>query len=152
MKNRKPSGTTVLVLRGEYDLALKDEVRAAFDAVSDAPRVVLDFSDVSYVDSMIVHELVRLHNSRSVANLEREWIVVRNSTLQRVFEILHLASVFRVVEGLNEAIDKTEEHITLRHVLADNGERGLGNAEQARTLAVDTALADLANAATSNSN
>ena len=125
MKNRRRSGAAVLVLNGEYDRASKDQGRAAFDAVSDARRVVLDFSDVSYVDSMIVRELVRLHNARAVGSLERASIVARNGTLQRIFEILQLESVFRVVESLDEARAEIGEEPTVLYVPAFNGKCGL---------------------------
>ena len=116
MRNGKLTGTTVLVFSGEYDLVLRDQVRAAIDSVSDARRVVLDFSDATYIDSMIIQELIRVHNTRAAENLEPEWIVVRNSALLRVFEILHLASVFRVVESLDDAVSKNGEAISAQHV------------------------------------
>lgn len=116
MKNGKPTGTTVLVFTGEYDLALRDQVRAAFDSVSHARRVIVDLSGATYIDSMIVQELVRVHNARAADDLEREWVVVRNRALLRVFEILRLAAVFRVVERLEEAISRDEETISMRYV------------------------------------
>ncbi len=121
MKNGRRSSTAIMVFSGEYDLASKDQVRAAFDAVSEAPRVALDFSDVTYIDSTIIHELVRLHNARSAGDLERETLVVRNSNLLRVFELLNLASVFRVVESLDEAVDKNGEDITVHYASSFNG-------------------------------
>lgn len=116
VKNGKPTGTTVLVFTGEYDLALRDQVRAAFDSVSHARRVIVDLSGATYIDSMIVQELVRVHNARAADDLEREWVVVRNRALLRVFEILRLAAVFRVVERLEEAISRDEETISMRYV------------------------------------
>lgn len=65
LKNGRSSGTAVMVFSGEYDLASKDQVRSAFDAVLDAPRLALDFSDVTYIDSTIIHELIRVHNARA---------------------------------------------------------------------------------------
>ncbi|MGC2406838.1 MAG: STAS domain-containing protein [Candidatus Cybelea sp.] len=121
MKNGWSSGTVVMVFNGEYDIASRHQVRTAFDAVSEAPRVALDFSDVTYIDSTIIHELLRLHNARAAGDLERETVVMRNSNLLRVFEILNLASVFRVVESLDEAIGKNGEDVTVQYASAFNG-------------------------------
>ncbi|MGC2407527.1 MAG: STAS domain-containing protein [Candidatus Cybelea sp.] len=121
LKNGRSSGTAVMVFSGEYDLASKEQVRAAFDAVLDASRLALDFSDVTYIDSAIIHELLRVHNARSAGDLERETLVMHNNNLLKVFDILNLASVFRVVDSLDEAIDKNGEDITVQYASAFNG-------------------------------
>lgn len=121
MKNGRSSATTVMVFSGEYDIASKDEVRAAFNAVSGAQRVALDFTDVTYIDSSIIQELVRLHNARVAGELERETIVLRNRNLIRIFELLHLTSIFRVVESLDEAIGKEGEDIIVQYASAFDG-------------------------------
>lgn len=122
MKNGKPA-TVVLALSGEFDLTSRDQVRAAFDAVSDAPRIVLDLSDTTYIDSVLVQELLRAHNARAAADLERETLVVRNRSFLRVFEILQLASVFRVVEHLDEAVGNNDD-ITVQFISAPGGTSG----------------------------
>ena len=132
-EERTGSGTAVLVFSGEYDLASKKQVRAAFDAVLEAPRLALDFSDVTYIDSTIIHELVRVHNARAAGDLERETLVVRNGNLLRVFEILNLASVFRVVESLDETVDKNGEDITVQYACAFNGAAHLNGAIKGAT-------------------
>lgn len=121
LKNARNCGTAVIVFSGEYDIASKDQVRTAFDAVSEAPRVALDFSEVTYIDSSIISELVRLHNTRAAGGLERETVVVRNKTLLRIFEILRLASVFRVVESLDQAVDKDGKDIAVQYASAFDG-------------------------------
>jgi len=121
VKNGRSSGTVVMVFNGEYDIASKHQIRTAFDAVSKYPRVALDFSDVTYIDSSIIHELVRLHNTRAAGALERETIVVRSENLLRIFELLNLASFFRVVETLDEAVGKSGEDITVQYASAFDG-------------------------------
>lgn len=133
MKNGRGSGTAVMVFSGEYDLASKEQVRAAFDAVLEAPRVALDFSDVTYIDSTVIHELVRVHNARAAGDLERETVVMRNSNLLKIFEILHLGSVFRVVESLDEAVGKNGEDITVHYASAFNGAAHVNGATKGAT-------------------
>jgi STAS domain len=45
---------TRVVFAGEYDLAVKEQLREELDRLVDEPAVVLDFSDVSYIDSTCV--------------------------------------------------------------------------------------------------
>jgi len=124
-------GTVVVVFSGEYDFASQDQVRTALDAVSEAPRVALDFTDVAYIDSSIIHELVRLHNTRAAADLECETVVVRRGNFPRLFEILHLASVFRVVESLDETVDKNGENISVRYASAFDGAAAVNGVKDA---------------------
>ncbi len=120
-RNGQCPDTVVMVFSGEYDLASKEPLRAAFDAVSEAPRVVLDFSGVTYIDSTVIHELVRIHNARAVRGLERETIVVRNESLLRIFDIVNLAAVLRVVESLDDAVAKNGAHISVQYASSFDG-------------------------------
>ncbi len=133
VKNGQCSDTVVMVFSGEYDLASKEPLRAAFDAVSKAPRVVLDFTGVTYVDSTVIHELVRIHNARAVDGLERETLVVRNENLLRIFDIVNLSAVFRVVESLDDAVAKDGAHISVHYASSFDGAAALDGSRQART-------------------
>lgn len=58
---------------------------------------------------------------------------MRNSSLLRLFEILHLRSVFRVVDSLDEAIDKNGEDITVQYASAFNGAASVNGAIKGAT-------------------
>ncbi len=118
---QSPSKTVVMVFEGEYDLSSKQQLRAAFDSLSGASRVALDFSDVTYVDTTVIAELVRLHKVRADNNLEREVLVMRNPNLVRLFDITHLSSAFRIVEALDEAIGKNGEQIVVQYASSFDG-------------------------------
>lgn len=107
--------TIVMVFSGEYDLASKDQLRAVFDSLSEAPSVVLDFSDVTYLDSTVISELVRMHNGRAASRLEPATLVMHNKNLLRVFNVLQLPQVFRVVEALDNAVAKNGEDIIVQY-------------------------------------
>lgn len=95
-----------MIFAGEYDLSRRLELRAAFDSLATTQAVVLDFTLVTYIDSTIISELVRLHNARAAKEFERETIVVRHRNLLRVFDVLRLDGVLRIVDTLDEAIPK----------------------------------------------
>jgi anti-anti-sigma factor len=121
VKDAQALATTIMVFSGEYDLAARDQLRAALDSISAAPRIALDLSDVSYIDSTIIHELLRLHNARAAHELERETIIVRTANLLKVFGVLSLASVFRIVESLDEFVAKDGEHIVVQYASSFDG-------------------------------
>jgi anti-anti-sigma factor len=90
----------VMIFSGEYDIATAARLRADLNRLRDLRRVVLDFTDVTYLDSKAIHELVALHQYRAERGFEREAIVFRSPTLQRIFGILNLHQVFHCVSNL----------------------------------------------------
>lgn len=105
----------VLVLRGEYDVAVKDQVRAAFDSLAEAPTAVVDFSDVTYIDCSVIRELIRLHNTRAAGGLQRETVVARSASLLRVFHMFHLEAVFPIVEALDDALGNNGDRVRMQY-------------------------------------
>ena len=92
---------TRVVFTGEYDLALKQQLRDELDSLVDEPAVVLDFSDVSYIDSTCVAELMRNRDLRVTRGLRSPTILIKaDNRIRRIFEILGLLSAFDFVEEL----------------------------------------------------
>jgi len=114
---RKPEPSApklaVMIFNGEYDIASAESLRADLNRVRDIPRVVLDFSDVTYVDSKAIHELINLRNYRAAKGFEREAIVFENPNLRRIFGILMLEQVFHCVSNLSDVVrnDDTNSHL-----------------------------------------
>jgi anti-anti-sigma factor len=115
------AGTTVMVLSGEYDLASREQVRAAFDSISAVPRVALDFSDVTYIDSTIIHALARLYNARVASQLDAPTLVVRSAAFIKLFTMLRLTTIFRVVDTLDEAVARDGKDITVQYASSFDG-------------------------------
>ncbi len=113
--NGHRSDVIVMVFTGEYDLTCRDQLRAVLDSLSEAASIVLDLSDVTYIDSTVINELVRLHNARSARGLERATCVMHNGNLLRLFEILRLGEIFHVVETLDEAVYKNGEDVSVQY-------------------------------------
>lgn len=117
---------TVIVFAGEYDLACKDQLRDEFLSVQSEPSLVLDLSEVSYVDSSFVTQLLRLHQYRHASTFATETIVLRHPMLRRLFAVLGLQSTFRLVDTLDEAIGTNGEVTSIRY--AFSGTTGLEEA------------------------
>jgi anti-anti-sigma factor len=103
----------VMIFSGEYDIATAARLRADLNRLRDLRRVVLDFTDVTYLDSKAIHELVALHQYRAEKGFEREAIVFHSPTLQRIFGILNLHQVFHCVSNLADVVphDNTPSHL-----------------------------------------
>jgi anti-anti-sigma factor len=106
---RVPTSIAV-AFSGEYDLACRAQLRDEFASVARVPHLILDFTKVTYLDSTIIVELMRL----SVLRCEHgcnEAIIVANATVARLFRLVKLETLFRVVDSLEEAVganDRTE--------------------------------------------
>jgi anti-anti-sigma factor len=115
--------TVVIVFAGEYDLTSKEQLRTTLALLSTVPRVIFDFSDVTYLDSTVITELIRMRNLRAASGFKRETIVFQHPQLKRVFDILQMGKLFRLVGTLDEAIDKDGADVIVRYAFTDSTTR-----------------------------
>lgn len=94
-----------MVFAGEYDVASKEQLRSDLDRLAAVQHLVLDFSEVTYVDSTVVLELLRLHLRRSQAQGGSETLVVGAGNVQKVLHTFGLQKVFHVVSSVGEVLD-----------------------------------------------
>jgi stage II sporulation protein AA (anti-sigma F factor antagonist) len=89
MDSRREAGTHTISLRGELDLATVDDVLRELLRVesSDARRIVLDLSGLSFMDSSGVHLVVDAHVR---CGSQRLRIVRGPDNVQRVFVLTDL--------------------------------------------------------------
>jgi len=93
----------VLSFAGELDAAdtaWLDELDAVLDSGDD--RIVLDFTDVSFVDSSVVQSLVAAHNRVGQDGWVR--IVYTHHLIKRVIEICGLAHAFPQYTSVDAAL------------------------------------------------
>ncbi len=103
------SDALVMAFSGEHDFTSRSQLRAALAPLCEVPTVVLDFSNVSYVDSSVIDELARLHKARSARGLDRLTLVINNKgPIRKLFDVLDFKQIFRVVENLDDALGKNE--------------------------------------------
>ena len=97
-------GAAVLTPHGEIDLTTSDALRAAMDRVIDkgATAIVLDLSDVSFVDSTALGVLVLFHRRLG----QRLMIAAAQPAVLRLFEITKFDSVLRLTDSVTTALTK----------------------------------------------
>jgi anti-anti-sigma factor len=115
--------TVVMVFAGEYDLTSKEQLRTTLARLSTMPRVVLDFSDVTYLDSTVITELIRMRKLRAASGFERETIVFQHPPLKRLFDILDMGKVFRLVGTLDDAVEKNGAPVTVQYAFTNGPTR-----------------------------
>jgi anti-anti-sigma factor len=99
MEHRDPA---VVRLTGEHDIASRSDVTAALQAVGDNPRVIVDLSDVDYLDSTTIEEIARA--IRRVRPLGGKLVLVApNERLVRMLSISGLTGGARIVDTLADA-------------------------------------------------
>ena len=87
------------------DMASSPQLGEAIEATADSTRrVVVDLSDVSFLDSSALNALV--HSQRTLASRDVVLRVVSPTAhpVRRVFEITHLTESLNVVDSLDAAL------------------------------------------------
>jgi anti-anti-sigma factor len=108
-------GTAVMVFSGEYDLTQKLSVRADLASLLGESEIILDMSEVTYLDSTFVSELMRLRAHRADRNLQTPSIVRTSASVKRLFSLLNLAACFRLADTLDELLAKNGEPVEIHY-------------------------------------
>lgn len=98
-------GTVVLALHGDADLHVAGELRDCLSVAIDggASSLVLDLTEVSFVDSMTLGVLVGSAKRVRADGGEMRLVVPRPS-IRRIFEVTLLDRVFPLAETREEAL------------------------------------------------
>jgi anti-sigma B factor antagonist len=101
-------GVTVAVLEGEIDHAnggrIGKEIERALEAAG--PRLVVDLSGVTFIDSAAISELFRLARDARERGRRLALVVPRHSVVERVLGIVGLDQMVVFADGLEPAIDE----------------------------------------------
>lgn len=98
----------VMVFAGEYNANSKARLHRELGRLSTKPLLVLDLSEVTYMDSTCIAELMRMEQRRTAAGFERTTLVTQTPVLKRIFNILTIDRIFRVVPTLEAAAIKSD--------------------------------------------
>jgi anti-sigma B factor antagonist len=96
-------GARVIAASGELDAFVADDLTEAFAQTSRDPRIVVDFDDVSFLDSTALGILVRAVREVDARAGEIR-VVLPRGTARRIFEITTLDRVLPVSESLESAL------------------------------------------------
>ena len=95
---RDDAGTPVIELVGDIDRNADEALGAAYSEVEQAPGVVLDFSQVSYINSTGIAVIVGLL-ARARANTQSLTARGLSEHYRQIFEITRLADFMTIEEG-----------------------------------------------------
>lgn len=105
LRMSEDEGLRIGVVDGDVDLAsareLTGEIRG--DVPSEARGLVLDLTEVRYLDSTGVSMLLELHRALDARRQRFVVVLPRSSHLWRVFEITGLPSILRITESVPAA-------------------------------------------------
>jgi anti-anti-sigma factor len=95
---RDEGGTAVIELAGDIDREAEAALDAAYSQVEQAPTVVLDFSEVSYINSTGIAVVVGL---LARARSNRQTLCARGLSehYRQIFEITRLADFMTILNG-----------------------------------------------------
>lgn len=97
-------GTTVVRLQGEVDLECSPRVRRALlDALRDRRPVVVDLSQVAYIDSSGIASLVEAYQTARKQDTPLVLAAVSPAAL-RVMKLARLDRVFTIRDSLDDAL------------------------------------------------
>jgi anti-anti-sigma factor len=102
-----PDGVVVLALEGEFDLAAAPAMRERLTAAraAGARGVVLDMTDVTFVDSSVLRELLRAE-----AQMQSDGVPLVIAALRppvaRLLELTHTAGLLKVAPTVAEALQR----------------------------------------------
>jgi anti-anti-sigma factor len=104
LRSSRVGDAVVLAVVGEIDMATAPEVSRALDGGHGARRVVVDLTEVTFLDSSALNALV--HSQRQLAEHDVEFRIVSPTehAVRNVFEITHLTGPLSVVDSLDEAL------------------------------------------------
>ena len=101
---RQQSGNTVVDVSGDIDMGTSPGLRKLLlESLSKTPRLVVNFSNVRYIDSSgiasLVEVLMKARNSQ-----KRLILYGLNKTVQEVLQLTRLTSVFEIRKTEEEAL------------------------------------------------
>lgn len=101
-----PTGVTLLVVAGEVDVATSGRFRQYVDqaAQSGVRALIADLSDVTFIDSTMLRELLRARDELAGAG-GRFVIVGAGASVLRLLDLTGTTSLFSLVQTRDEALD-----------------------------------------------
>ncbi|HET7815915.1 MAG TPA: STAS domain-containing protein [Candidatus Baltobacteraceae bacterium] len=94
----------VISLSGDLECSRQAEVAQTLRRAAKRAQVVLDLSDVRYVDSSFVATMIRLRKLREAKGLPPQHIAGAHSMVTLVLDIFHLRNAWPMFDKVDDAI------------------------------------------------
>jgi anti-anti-sigma factor len=91
------SSIGVIKLTGELDIGRRDEIRAALHLAGDEAGMLIDFSEVTYADSTMLAQLLRLRTEATEQCIPLA-IVIGSRQFARLIEYAGLSEAFAIFD------------------------------------------------------
>jgi len=105
LHRREPeSQVRIVTLEGEWDLSRGCELRERLEAAVTHPRVILDMTNVRYMDQFCVGMLLRARTQRVAKGYPQAQLVIANANVRRILGMAGFHSLWTLCETLDEAL------------------------------------------------
>ena len=94
-ENEAFNEAALVKLDGEYDLGRKEELRQLFESCNAYAPLVIDLSNVSFIDSSALNELMRLRNQNTDRSLALTGV---SEQIRRILQIANVDRLFDVFD------------------------------------------------------
>lgn len=99
-KNEYVSKTTVVELRGEYDVARREELDQLLDRYGDTEPLAFDMHEVGSIDTSAIRSLVRFQRARAEAGKAPIVLLKPSAAVRMIIEKAQLDHTFEVRENV----------------------------------------------------
>jgi len=96
------SQPVVIAFSGDLDFTVRDSLRKRLAKLADGDVAIVDLSEVAYMDSLALSELVLLHRSREKSGRAAPRVVV-GPKIARLYEISGLSAILPPYGSVAEA-------------------------------------------------
>jgi anti-sigma B factor antagonist len=103
-----PEGVSVIVLRGELDLAAAPLLRARVDAAATGRALVIDLAETTFIDSAVLKELLRARAELAVHDV-RLVLAAVPMPVRRLLDLTRTSELFDDAPDLTKALARACE-------------------------------------------
>lgn len=104
-----PKTPLIISLEGDLDIAKRETVDWQFKPALFADRVVIDLTNVQFIDSSALTLILRLRKARIEKQYQPELYVVPNPHVRKILSITHLGVLPQIYETLDEALTELND-------------------------------------------
>jgi anti-anti-sigma factor len=102
-----PAGVSVVVLRGELDLAAAPVLRARVDEATAGRALVIDLADTTFIDSAVLKELLRA--SAELARHDTRLVLASVAPpVRRLLELTRTSDLFDIADDRRAALARLD--------------------------------------------
>lgn len=94
----------IITLDGEWDLSRGKELRRHIERAVEHPRVVIDLTGVTYIDSHCIGMLVRMRTQRVAKGYEPSSLILKSGNVRRVLGLVGVHTLWTIYESRDEAL------------------------------------------------